>query len=415
MASVPNDYVYLDYAATAPLCEEAAEAMAPYQVPGRANLAVGGNANSLHGPGRAAFAALEEARRGRARWIGALPRARRSIARDLGARRPDEIVFTSGATEADDAALLGIAQAAADERRRRGAGDFVPHVVVTAVEHDAVLAPAKRLESQGFRVTRLAPNRQGFIEERALEAALDADTVLVSVQAANSEVGSIQPIADLARVAHDHAALFHTDAVQALGKARVNLQELDVDAASFSAHKVGGPKGVGALYLRARTPFHAYAIGGGQEGGRRSGTQNMAGIVGFAAAVHAATAMQEAEAARLRVLRDRLYERLGAIDAVEATVDVAPGSEDFLPNIVHVLVDGLESETLILRFDMQGFGVSGGSACSSHSLEPSHVLRSLGIDADRAHGALRISMGRYTDEADVEAFAVAMEKSLNWN
>ena len=376
MASVPNDYVYLDYAATAPLCEEAAEAMAPYQVPGRANLAVGGNANSLHGPGRAAFAALEE--------------ARRSIARDLGARRPDEIVFTSGATEADDAALLGIAQAAADERRRRGAGDFVPHVVVTAVEHDAVLAPAKRLESQGFRVTRLAPNRQGFIEERALEAALDADTVLVSVQAANSEVGSIQPIADLARVAHDHAALFHTDAVQALGKARVNLQELDVDAASFSAHKVGGPKGAGALYLRARTPFHAYAIGGGQEGGRRSGTQNVAGIVG-------------------------LYERLGAIDAVEATVDVAPGSEDFLPNIVHVLVDGLESETLILRFDMQGFGVSGGSACSSHSLEPSHVLRSLGIDADRAHGALRISMGRYTDEADVEAFAVAMEKSLNWN
>ena len=401
MASVPNDYVYLDYAATAPLCEEAAEAMAPYQVPGRANLAVGGNANSLHGPGRAAFAALEE--------------ARRSIARDLGARRPDEIVFTSGATEADDAALLGIAQAAADERRRRGAGDFVPHVVVTAVEHDAVLAPAKRLESQGFRVTRLAPNRQGFIEERALEAALDADTVLVSVQAANSEVGSIQPIADLARVAHDHAALFHTDAVQALGKARVNLQELNVDAASFSAHKVGGPKGAGALYLRARTPFHAYAIGGGQEGGRRSGTQNVAGIVGFAAAVHAATAMQEAEAARLRVLRDRLYERLGAIDAVEATVDVVPGSEDFLPNIVHVLVDGLESETLILRFDMQGFGVSGGSACSSHSLEPSHVLRSLGIDADRAHGALRISMGRYTDEADVEAFAVAMEKSLNWN
>ena len=277
MASVPNDYVYLDYAATAPLCEEAAEAMAPYQVPGRANLAVGGNANSLHGPGRAAFAALEE--------------ARRSIARDLGARRPDGIVFTSGATEADDAALLGIAQAAADERRRRGAGDFVPHVVVTAVEHDAVLAPAKRLESQGFRVTRLAPNRQGFIEERALEAALDADTVLVSVQAANSEVGSIQPIADLARVAHDHAALFHTDAVQALGKARVNLQELDVDAASFSAHKVGGPKGVGALYLRARTPFHAYAIGGGQEGGRRSGTQNVAGIVGFAAAVHAATAI----------------------------------------------------------------------------------------------------------------------------
>ena len=401
MASMPEDYVYLDYAATAPLCEEAAEAMAPYFVPGRANLAAGGNANSLHAPGRAAFAALED--------------ARKSIARDLGARRPDEIVFTGGATEADDAALLGIAQAAADERRRRGAGVFAPHVVVTAVEHDAVLAPAKRLEAQGFRVTRLVPDRQGFVEVRALEAALDDDVVLVSVQAANSEVGSIQPIAELARVAHAAGALFHTDAVQALGKVPVNLQELDVDAASFSAHKVGGPKGVGALYLRARTPFQAYAIGGGQESGRRSGTQNVAGIVGFAAAVRAACTMQEDEAARLRALRDKLYAQLGAFDAVEATVDVEAGSRDFLPNIVHVLVDGLESETLILRFDMQCFGVSGGSACSSHSLEPSHVLRALGIDADRAHGALRISLGRYTTEADVDAFVAATAKTLAWN
>lgn len=401
MAFDAQEYVYLDYAATAPLCEEAAAAMAPYQVPGRANLAAGGNANSLHAPGRAAFAALED--------------ARKSVARDVGARRPDEIVFTSGATEADDAAILGIARAAAAERRRRGAGAFEPHVIVTAVEHDAVLAPAKRLEAEGFRVTRLAPNRQGFVEPRALEEALDVGTVLVSVQAANSEVGSIQPIAELARVAHDAGALFHTDAVQALGKARMDLRELDVDAASFSAHKVGGPKGVGALYLRARTPFEALAIGGGQESGRRSGTQNVAGAVGFAAAVHAAASMQEDEAARLRGLRDGLYARLSAIEGVEATVDVAPGSERFLPNVVHVLVDGLESETLILRLDMQGFGVSGGSACSSHSLEPSHVLRALGIDADRAHGALRISMGRYTTEADVDAFVEAVRKSLDWN
>lgn len=401
MASVPEDYVYLDYAATAPLCEEAASAMAPYQVPGRANLAVGGNANSLHAPGRAAFAALEG--------------ARKSLARDLGARRPDEIVFTGGATEADDAAVLGLARAVADERRRRGSGAFVPHVITTAVEHDAVLAPAKLLEADGFRVTRLSPNRRGFVEVRALEAAIDADTVLVSVQAANSEVGSIQPIAELARVAHAAGALFHTDAVQALGKAPVDLQELDVDAASFSAHKVGGPKGVGALYLRSRTPFQPHAVGGGQESGKRSGTQNVAGIVGFAAAAHAAVEMQEAEAARLRALRDKLYSALSSLDAVEATVDVEPGSEDFLPNIVHVLVDGLESETLILRFDMQGFGVSGGSACSSHSLEPSHVLRSIGIDADRAHGALRISMGRYTTEADIDAFIEATAKSLAWN
>ena len=396
-----NDYVYLDWAATAPLCEEAALAMAPYQVPGRANLAVGGNANSLHAPGRAAFAALED--------------ARRSLARDLGASRPDEIVLMSGATEADDAALLGIARAAAAERRRRRGGDFVPHVVTTAVEHDAVLAPARRLEAEGFRVTRLAPNRQGFVEPAALQAVLDEDTVLVSVQAANSEVGSIQPIAALARAAHGAGALFHTDAVQALGKAPVDVGAWGVDAASFSAHKVGGPKGVGALYLRARTPFEPQAIGGGQESGRRSGTQNVAGAAGFAAAVHAACGLQEREAARLSALRDRLYAGLAAHDAVEATVDVAPGSVEFLPNIVHVLVRGLESETLILRFDLRGFGVSGGSACSSHSLAPSHVLHALGIDDDRAHGALRISMGRGTAEEDVDAFLGAVAGVLDWS
>lgn len=402
MAFDAETYVYLDYAATAPLCEEAAEAMAPYQVPGRANLAAGGNANSLHGPGRAAFEALET--------------ARRSLARDLGARRPSEMVLTSGATEADDAAVLGIARAAADERRRKGAGAaFVPHVITTAIEHDAVLAPAKRLEAEGFRVTRLTPNRQGFIEVAALEAALDAHTVLVSVQAANSETGSIQPIAELARAAHAAGALFHTDAVQALGKTPFNLAELDVDAASLSAHKVGGPKGVGALYLKARTPFDAYLIGGGQEDGRRSGTQNVAGAAGFAAAVRAVTTMLDEESARLRALRDRLYAQLARIPGIEATVAVEPGSTAFLPNIVHVLVDGYESETLILRLDMQGFGVSGGSACSSHSLEPSHVLRALGIDADRAHGALRVSMGRYTTESDVDAFARALEASLDWN
>lgn len=401
MAVVPEDYVYFDYAATAPLCEEAAAAMAPYQIPGRANLAVGGNANSLHTPGRVAFAALEE--------------ARRSLARDVGARRSDEVVFTSGATEADNAAILGMAQAAAAERQRGGGSDFVPHVITTAIEHDAVLAPAKRLEAQGFRVTRLTPNRQGFIETETLERALDAQTVLVSVQAANSEVGSIQPIAQLAHLAHKVGALFHTDAVQAVGKTPVDVGEWGVDAASFSAHKVGGPKGVGALYLKARTPFTALMLGGGQESGRRSGTQNVAGVVGFTAAMQATVAGQELEAARLRELRDSLYRGLAAIPGVNATVDVKPGSTDFLPHIVHVLVDGLESETLILRFDMRGFGVSGGSACSSHSLEPSHVLRSLGIDADRAHGALRISMGRYTTDHDVQAFLAAMPSILAWN
>lgn len=398
---VSDTYVYLDWAATTPLSVEAAQAMAPYLAPGPATMSVCGNANSLHAPGRAAFAAMEDARRG--------------IMRDLGASRPDEIVFTSGATEADNAAVLGIASAAVEQRRQRGSSDFVPHVVTTAVEHDAVLAAAKRLEAQGFRVTRLVPDRQGFVEVRALAESVDKDTVLVSVQAANSEVGSIQPIAELARVAHEAGALFHTDAVQALGKVPFDLGRLDVDAASLSAHKIGGPKGVGLLYLKARTPFLPYLVGGGQEAGLRSGTQNVAGIAGFAAALHTACALQEDEAARLRILRDQLYAALSALDGIEVTVEVEQGSADFLPNIVHVMARGMESETLILRLDMKGFGVSGGSACSSHSLDPSHVLRALGIDDDRAHGALRISMGRYTAEADVDAFVCALASALDWS
>lgn len=400
VAKVPDNYVYLDYAATAPLIEEAAQAMAPYMQPGRANIAYGGNANSLHVPGRAAFAALED--------------ARRRIARALGAQRPDELILTSGATEADNAALFGLANAAVAARRRAGAGDFTPHVVVSAIEHDAVLAPAKRLEQQGFRVTRVAPNRAGFITPEALAAVIDANTVLVSVMTANSELGSIQPVAELAKVVHAAGALFHTDATHALGKTPVDVRAWGCDAASFSAHKVGGPKGIGALYVKARTPFDAYLLGGGQEAGRRSGTQNVAGAAGFAAAVEAAQANQPAETQRLAVLRDKLYAALAATPGVHPTVDVAPGSTEYLPNIVHVLVDALESETLILRFDMRGFGVSGGSACSSHSLEPSHVLRAVGIGDDAAHGALRISMGRYTTEADINNFIAAVGPVLDW-
>lgn len=397
-ASVSKDYVYLDYAATAPLCEEAACAMAPYLEAGRAGAAFGGNANSLHSSGRAAFERMEQ--------------ARRSLAHDLGARRPDEIVMTSGATEADDAAVFGLAAGECERRRRAGRGGFTPHVVTSAIEHDAVLAPAKRLEQQGFRVTRLRPNAAGFVEPASLAEAVDADTVLVSVQAANSEVGSIQPVAELARIAHDAGALFHTDAVQALGKVALKLDELGVDAASFSAHKVGGPKGVGALYLRARTPFSPYLLGGGQEAGRRSGTQNVCGIVGFAAAVHAAVEGLSAERSRLVLLRDRLYAGLCAQRRISPTVEVEPGSGRFLPNIVHVLVEGVESETLILRLDTRGFGLSGGSACSSHSLEPSHVLTAMGVAAKRAHGALRVSMGRYTTEEDVEAFLAVIPEVL---
>lgn len=400
MTMPPKPYLYLDYAATAPLCAEAAEAMAPYDGVGEASLMLNANPNSLHSPGRTAYRALEA--------------ARRTLAECLGARRPDEVVLTGGATEADNAALWGLARAERDRRAQAGKPVADPHVIVSSIEHAAVLRPAKTMRAAGFRVTELPVDRQGFVEVRALEAALGADTVLVSVQAANSEVGSVQPVRELAACAHEAGALFHTDAVQALGKVPLSVGEWDVDAASFSAHKIGGPRGVGALYLKARTPFEPLMRGGGQESGLRSGTQNVRGAVGFAAAARAATAHVADDAAAMAVLRDRLYGVLAAFGPVQATVDVEPGSLDFLPNVVSVLVEGLESETMLLRFDGLGIGVSGGSACSSHSLDPSHVLLAMGVPADLAHGALRLSFGRGTTMADIDAFLAAVPKVLDW-
>ncbi|MBQ9000974.1 MAG: cysteine desulfurase [Eggerthellaceae bacterium] len=387
--NVPENYTYLDWAATAPLCEEAAEAMAPYLAPGLANIAFGMNANSLHAPGRAAFEAMEL--------------ARREIARDLGCSRPSEIIFTSGATEADNAALFGIAHASG-----KGSG----RIITTAVEHEAVLEPARELAREGYDVVYLKPDRAGFITPEALEEALDDNTVLVSVQAANSEIGAIHPIARLAALAHAHGALFHTDATQALGKVPLDMTELGVDAASFSAHKIGGPKGIGALYLKARTPFRAQMLGGGQEEGRRSTTQNACGIAGFAAACHVAVENEQAESDRQRVLRDALYAKLEKMDGIRPTLVVPAGSVDYLSNIVHAIARDYESETLVLRLDMAGFGVSGGSACASHSLEPSHVLRAIGLTADEAYGALRVSIGRYTTADDIDRFACALATCL---
>lgn len=396
-SALPSNYIYLDWAATAPLSPAAREALEPYLIAGTGSLAFNMNANSLHRPGRQAFAALEE--------------ARKSIAADLGASRPSEIVFTSGATEADNAALLGMAHGALERHPHRNQPGFKPKAVVSAIEHDAVLAPADRLAREGFEVVRLRPDRNGFVSEDALRDALDADTVLVSVQMANSEVGSIQPVAALAQLAHGVGALFHSDATQALGKVPLNLAALEIDAASFSAHKIGGPKGVGALYLRARTPFQPQMLGGGQEDGRRSTTQNVAGAAAFAAAVHEAVAVQPSEAVRQRAMRDRLYSRLGAIDGLSPTVAVEPESDRYLPNIVSVLSRDFESETLILRLDARGFGVSGGSACSSHSLDPSHVLKALGY-GDEAYGALRISFGSGTSEEDLDEFVQALTDCL---
>lgn len=398
------DRIYMDWAATAPLCAEAAQAMQPYMTPGMGNISVGANANSLHSEGRAAFAALEQARGDIARCIGA---------------RPDELIFTSGATEADNMAVYGMVLAAASAKADQGMKDFKPHLVISSIEHGAIYNTVRELKRWGMAdVDMVAPDRSGRIDPQAVRAALQPNTVLVSIMLANNEVGTIQPVGEIAGIVHDAGALMHTDAVQAFGKMPVNCKDLDVDAMSLSAHKICGPKGIGALFLRKGTPCEALVLGGGQEAGMRAGTQNVAGAVGFAAACKALCGdveALEAEAARQRALRDKLALGLTRYEGVQMTVPCGRGSKDFLPNIVNVCVHGFESETLILRFDMQGVALTGGSACSSHSLEPSRVLKAIGVERDVALGSLRFSMGRYTTEEDVDAALKAFDGVINWN
>lgn len=388
--------VYLDWAATAPLCEDAAAAMMPFLQAETAGLVAGnGNANSLYEVGRTAFRALEQAREDIARAIKA---------------RPDEVTFTSGATEADNAALFGIVDAAMVRAEQEGDHECVPQIVVSSIEHDAVLKAAETLGHWGAQVTYVEPDATGHITPQALAEALNERALLVSVMAVNNEVGSVMDIAALAEVAHSAGALFHVDATQAFGKIPVSVKEWGVDALSISSHKIGGPKGMGALYVKARTPFTAQIVGGGQESGRRSGTQNVMGAVGFAAAARAALGNLDADAQRLRGLRDRCYERLLDNPKVKPAVKVEPGSTEFAPHVVNVLVHGIESETLILQLDRRGFCVSGGSACSSHSLDPSHVLKAIGISRDDALGSLRVSLGNATTAEEIDAFVEAFNE-----
>ena len=393
--------VYLDWAATTPLCEEAGEAMAPYLTGGIANLEFGGNANSLHSVGRSAFVAMEQ--------------ARADISGSLGCRA-DELFFTSGATEADNAAIFGIVGAVKRAHANAGDSGFVPHVITSSIEHEAVLAPVHLLERMGAQVSILKPNPRGFIDPDQVAQALRPNTVLVSVMLANNEVGSIQPVAQIARLAHEQGAYVHTDAVQALAKIPVNVPELGVDAASFSAHKICGPKGIGALFLSKGTPCDPFMLGGGQESGFRSGTQNVAGMVGFAAAVKAVCpdAVVERESRRLGALRDGLYSRLAKVEGVRASVPCGQGSAEYLPNIVNLIVEGVESETMILRLDRRGIMVSGGSACSSKSLAPNRILTELGVRKDSALCSLRISMGRFTSEQDIELFERHFGEMVEW-
>lgn len=283
---------------------------------------------------------------------------------------------------------------------RRAGGRAKGHVIVSEFEHHAVLEPAWWLGKHGFDVTELKPRTNGIVHPEDLEAALRDDTILVSVMHGNNEIGTVQPLAELAALAHARGALFHTDAAQTLGKIDFNVAELGVDAASFSGHKIYGSKGTGALYLKKGVRLAPYLMGGGQENKRRSGTQNLPGNVGFATALEIMDAERATEIPRLTALRDRLIEHL--LDSIQYSQLNAASAATRLPHIANFVIPGVEGEAMLLHLDAGGIAVSTGSACSSGSLKPSHVLLAIGCPVEFAHGSLRVSMGRFTTEEDVD-------------
>jgi len=363
-----TERIYADHAATTPVRNEVIASMLPYLA------TYGFNPSSLHAEGRAARAALDAARDTVAALLGAKPR---------------EIVFTAGGSEADTLAVVGGARAA------RGRGR---HVVTSAIEHHAVLHAMDLLRDEGFEVTVLGVDASGRIDPEAFEAALRPETVLASVMLANNELGTIQPIAQLARAARSRGIVFHTDAVQAPGRVPFGVESLGVDLLSLSAHKFYGPKGVGALYVRAGTPLGPLIVGGGQEHGLRAGTENVAGIVGFARALELAIIEMPAEARRLARLRDRFEAELAPLPGIR--INGRGGSR--LPNVASVAFAGIDIPTFLVRLDLEGVAVSAGSACAAGSTEPSHVMAALDVEPWVRQGTIRFSFGKLTREQDVE-------------
>ncbi len=378
-----DSYVYLDYAASAPMVPEAKAAEAAYAEAPYA----GANPNSLHTLGREAAMALEGARREIAKALG-------------GGFRPGEIVFTSGGTESNNLALYGIAEGARAHDRKR------TRVVVSAIEHDSELDVVPALKDRGFQVTLVRPGRDGRIAPEELERAVGPDCALVSIMSANNETGVIQPVAELAEIAHKAGALMHTDAVQAFG--RIPLAIDTCDAVSIAAHKIGGPVGIGALALRMRCPFRPQNFGGGQEAGKRPGTQDVRGALAFAAAAKAQTDHLAERRSACAAKANRLFQKICAPGTGIQPTTTAQIDDTRLPGMMSIYVPGLDSETLILKLDQKGFEVSAGSACSSGSLDPSHVLSAMGIARNDALGALRISFDERVSDEDLDRFADAL-------
>ena len=361
--------IYLDYAATTPTHPEVVKAMLPYFTDAF------GNPSSIHSLGQETKAAIEEARDKVARLIGA---------------RSEEIVFTSGGTEADNFAVKGVAYA----NRQRG-----NHIITTSIEHHAVLGSCKFLEGQGFEVTYLPIDKYGLVDPEDVRKAITDKTILISVMHANNEIGTIEPIPEIAKIAQRQEIYFHTDAVQTIGHIPVNVDALGVDLLSISAHKIYGPKGIGALYIRKGTRIVPFMHGGEQERGRRASTENVPAIVGFGKAVEIAESEMQDEMERLTSLRDELIR--GLFERMEGIYLNGHPSQR-LPSNVNISVEFVEGESMAISLDLDGIAASTGSACASNAVEASHVLLALGLPAWLCHGSLRLSLGRETTREDME-------------
>ncbi len=361
--------IYMDNAATTPVSQEVLNFMLPYFTQ------VYGNASSIHQTGREAAKAIAEARRQVAAAIGA---------------KPEEIYFTAGGSESDNWAIKGTAFV------RKAKGN---HIITSSIEHHAVLHTCEWLQKQGFEVTYLKVDSDGFVSPADVEKAITDKTILITIMAANNEIGTVEPIAEIGRIAKEHKIPFHTDAVQAIGAIPVNVNDWQVDMLSLSGHKFHGPKGVGALYMRKGTRLDTLLQGGAQERGLRAGTENLAGIVGLGKAISLAVENLEEKSQKLASLRDRLIDGiLGTIPDVRLN---GPRTNR-LPGNVNVSVRYIEGESLLLRLDLNGIAASSGSACTSGSLDPSHVLLAIGLPHEIAHGSLRLSLSQDNTKEDVD-------------
>jgi cysteine desulfurase len=370
--------VYLDYNATTPVEPEVLDAMLPYFSTEFANAA------SIHTPGQRAHAAVETAREQVAALIGS---------------RPQEIVFTSGGTESDNHALFGVVGQALLPVSSSGDANSFAHIITTAIEHEAVLNTCQALEKEGVRVTYLPTDRDGRIDLEDLRRVLQPETILITIMHANNELGTVQPLEEIARIAKTADVYFHTDAVQSVGKIPVDVNALQVDLLSLSGHKLYAPKGIGALYVRGGTRLRQLLYGGHHQRGFRPGTENVAGIVGLGKAAEIARKFLSEDSQRVSALRDRLQQ--GLLSRVPQS-RVNAGAAPRTPNTTNILFPGVEGEALLIALDLKGLACSTGAACSSGAVEPSHVLTAIGLPPEEARASLRFSLGRHTSAADID-------------